>query len=515
MKTRTQAIKSSAFARLTARIGSLVFLTGTLWVASLVVHGIVLDRLNYRENARSSIAQSFPGRQVALGPVLVIQYEERYTVEKTEGEGKNKKTLYIPTVKTMRHAILPDSLNIANAMKSEAKARGLFKVTTFGSAVDFSGQWQLPALTDLKPTEAKSTLHLLPSADVYISVADARGLSNIKVNLGAGSTATSTANEIATELDPSIRRMGGLPSARIGFNFDLKEQAFTARSPMKFNIAFSLSGTESLAFVPLGKENTIRVKSDWPHPSFEGALLPTEKQISKDGFDASWSISSISSEARERWLSASASDLDLQEPAQGKTHRGKVGAAASLDQNLESVGVRLIDPVDLYTLSDRATKYAMLFVLMTIGAFVLFELFKKLKIHPVQYLLVGVALVLFFLLLISLAERIGFSSAYLSAASGCVLLITYYAGYALRSWKRAVPLGFGLSALYGALFGILNSEQNALLMGSALLFFVVASLMIATRNTNWYELFTPPSADDVGAQESLIQDDALSQTPSR
>jgi inner membrane protein len=494
MRTSINSIRSSSFARLSIRIFSLVVLISALWIASTVVHGVVQDRLNYRETARQSIAQSFPGRQVALGPVLVIQYEERYTVEKTDGEGKTKKTRYIPTVKTLRHAVLPDTLHIGNAMKTEAKARGLFKVTTFGSSVDFSGQWQLPAITELKSTESKSTLHMLPEADVYISVADARGLSNIKVSLEG----------LTTELDPSIRRMGGLPSARIGFNFDLKAQNFGARAALRFNIAFSLSGTESLAFVPLGKENSIRVKSDWPHPSFEGSLLPTEKQISKDGFDANWRISSISSEARERWLSASAADLDLQDPAPGKNAKAR-GAAADLEgQDLESVGVRLIDPVDIYTLSDRATKYAMLFVLMTIGAFVLFELFKKLKIHPVQYLLVGVALVLFFLLLISLAERIGFSYAYLVAASGCVLLISYYAAHALRSWKRAVPLGFGLTALYGALFGILHSEQNALLMGSALLFVVVASLMIATRKTNWYELFAP---------SPIIGGDASDQTP--
>ncbi len=496
MKPSVNAIRSSSFARLSTRIFSLVVLTTVLWIASTVVHGIVQDRLNYRETARQSIAQSFPGRQVALGPVLVIQYEERYLVEKIEGEGKDKKTLYIPAAKILRHAVLPDTLKISNAMKTEAKARGLFKVTTFGSAVDFTGQWQLPALSELKTTETKSTLHMLPAADIYISVADARGLGNIKVNLGG----------MTTELDPSIRRMGGLPSARIGFDFDLKVNNFSSRSTLQFNVGFSLSGTESVAFVPLGKENSIRVKSDWPHPSFEGALLPTEKQISNDGFDASWSISSISSEARERWLSASAADLDLLDNAQTKSTKGRVGAADMVGQNLESVGVRLIDPVDIYTLSDRATKYAMLFVLMTIGAFVLFELFKKLKIHPVQYLLVGVALVLFFLLLISLAERIGFSYAYLVAACGCVCLISYYAAYALKSWKRAVPLGFGLGAMYSALFGILHSEQNALLMGSALLFVVVAGLMIATRKTNWYELVTP---------SSIIQDDASDQTLSR
>jgi inner membrane protein len=501
MKTSVNAIRASSFARLSARIFSLIVLTSLLWIASTVVHGIVKDRLNYREAARQSIAQSFPGRQVALGPVLVIQYEERYTVEKIEGEGKDKKTLNIPTVKTLRHAVLPDTLQIGNAMKTEAKSRGLFKVTTFGSAIDFTGQWQLPALSELKTTETKSTLHMLPSADVYISVADARGLSNIKVSL----------SDIATELDPSIRRMGGLPSARIGFNFDLKDQKFANRAALKFNVGFSLSGTESLAFVPLGKENSIRIKSDWQHPSFEGALLPTEKQISSDGFDASWSISSISSEAREKWLSASAIDLDLLDTAQAKNSKGRVGAAELVGQNLESVGVRLIDPVDVYTLSDRATKYAMLFVLMTIGAFVLFELFKQLRIHPVQYLLVGIALVIFFLLLISLAERIGFSYAYLVAASGCVLLISYYAAYALKSWKRAVPLGFGLGALYGALFGILHSEQNALLMGSALLFVVVASLMIATRKTNWYELFTPPPNDTNAAS---FPGGASNQTPS-
>jgi inner membrane protein len=153
-----------------------------------------------------------------------------------------------------------------------------------------------------------------------------------------------------------------------------------------------------------------------------------------------------------------------------------------------SFGVRLIDPVDVYVLSDRASKYAMLFVLLTLASVFLFETFKRLRVHPVQYGLLGLSVVVFFLLLISLAEQIGFTSAYVAAATACCVLITFYSSHALGSWKRAVPLGGGLAMLYAILFGILKSEENALVAGSVLIFVLLAALMIATRKTDWYAL---------------------------
>jgi inner membrane protein len=165
------------------------------------------------------------------------------------------------------------------------------------------------------------------------------------------------------------------------------------------------------------------------------------------------------------------------------------GAVASIDY----FGVSLIEPINIYSQAERAVKYGLLFVALTFTAFFLFELLKQLPIHPIQYTLVGMALALFFLLLVSLSEHMRFVYAYLIASGACILLIGFYLNYVLRSWKRGFGFGVALTVLYGVLYGLLRSENNALVMGSILLFAVLSSTMIATRKIDWYQLGRSPS----------------------
>jgi len=234
----------------------------------------------------------------------------------------------------------------------------------------------------------------------------------------------------------------------------------------KFSVNLELVGTDSLNVVPLGRDNTATLNSPWPHPSFGGRFLPTERSVDQRGFNATWHISALATNARESWL--------------------KPGSDAEMD----SFNISLIDPVDVYVMSDRAGKYAGLFIAITLGGFLLFELLRSLPLHALQYLMIGAALLIFFLLLLSLSEHIGFGGAYLAASTACVLQVGFYSAHLLRSAWLAGTFSAGLGALYAALYVILLSEQNALLMGSLLLFALLAAVMVGTRKVDWHALLS-------------------------
>ena len=241
-----------------------------------------------------------------------------------------------------------------------------------------------------------------------------------------------------------------------------------------FALDLTLAGTQKLELVPVATSNRFELSSPWAEPLFAGQFLPRNREISKDGFHAVWEISSLASATQ---------------------HQMNTG-----EKNIDVVNVSLVDSIDPYRLSDRAVKYGILFVLLTFGGFFLFEIVKRMHIHPVQYLLVGFCLAVFFLLLVSFSEHIAFGLAYLLASAACIGLLTYYLVFVLRSTTYGLAFGAILATLYAAIYGLLVSEDNALLLGSLLLFGVIALVMIATRKIDWYQRTAdltqtvPPSA---------------------
>ena len=257
--------------------------------------------------------------------------------------------------------------------------------------------------------------------------------------------------------------------------------------------------------------------SSWPHPSFAGRFLPSEREVKKTGFSAQWRLSSLATTAQADIANGKRICLGADEGSD-YAHSG-----ATPGDCADSFSVAFIDPVNPYSLSDRATKYGVLFIALTFVAVGLFELMandphapplrgslppegaafssgggpatKKLRVHPVQYLLVGSALCSFFLLLVSLSEHLPFGISYAVAASACVLLLAYYASHMLGGLTRGVPLGAGIALLYGLLYVLLQLEQTALVVGAIALFLVLAAVMVLTRKVNWYGLSqggTPP-----------------------
>jgi inner membrane protein len=241
-------------------------------------------------------------------------------------------------------------------------------------------------------------------------------------------------------------------------------------------LQLELGGAESLAVVPVARRNRIALASSWPHPGFRG-LSPWRSEVTPRGFRAEWRVASVATDV-QRQLRRGQAPMPLT--------AARAGGIEAAGGGVDALGVVLADPVDAYTQADRATKYGLLFVLLTFVGFFMLEVVRALRIHPIQYALVGLAIAVFFLLLVSLSEHVRFGIAYLLAGTACVGLIGVYVSAVLHSARRGAGFAALLALLYAALYGLLVSEDNALALGSGLLFAVLAAIMLATRRLDWY-----------------------------
>jgi inner membrane protein len=431
-------------------IGLLMLLLG---LPLLMIQSTINERMYFRENAARSIAQDSVGEQQVYGPVLVIPYDETYNVEEKVGE---KKEIRRATVHST-HLIFPNQLEVVSRLGTERRYRGIHQVLMYNGAHKVSGDFVVPSMADLPHKVGGSDIKL-GRPYVALAVADVRGVHDFpRLVWGLQSF--------------EFERGSGLRSQSAGLHASLQIADLTP-GPVKFSFDLNLSGMNSQEFVPLAKNNRFVMSSPWPHPQFGGRFLPEQRAVSDKGFQAVWRISSLATEAQDQLLRAE------REVAPGQR------AAPALDV----IRTSFIEPVNVYSMADRATKYGLLFVALTFAAFFLFEVMKRLPIHPVQYALVGLALALFFLLLLSLSEHIDFLLAYVLASAACIVLIGYYLAHVLRDRLRGVSFGLALTLLYGALYGLLSSESNALVLGAILLFAVLAGIMVATRKVDWYRL---------------------------
>ncbi|HTJ96362.1 MAG TPA: cell envelope integrity protein CreD, partial [Rhodocyclaceae bacterium] len=336
----------------------------------------------------------------------------------------------------------------------ETRQRGIYRGQIYHVGMTLEGEVETPQ----KLETANGRPMLNPRAFLIMSVSDLRGVDNAPVITINGS--------------PRKLQSGNLKFCPVSciagekMYVDLGEIDPTAPRKIKFSLPLSLTGTQSLAIAPVAESNTVELKSDWPHPSFTGRFLPRQHEVSKQGFFGSWQVSNLS--------------RNFEKTLQGDG---------------EFVQVTLMDPVNIYLLAIRAVKYGILFVLLTFGGFFITEVLRRSPIHPIQYLLVGLALAIFFLLLIALSEHVPFHLAYLIAATACIGLITFYLAGALGGWGPGVGFGAGLTGLYGVLYGILHSEDNALLIGSIFLFIALGSVMVGTRRLNWYRVGNEPQGE--------------------
>ena len=416
-------------------------LVSVSWTATMFVRGIIQERAGTQKTTADEISEQWSRPQVIAGPVITVP------VEKTSVSSTGERVVNSATL-----TLLPQKLSYESHVASQLLTRGIYHIPVYTTTINGSGNF------DLKDIDIKSsadTKILWDQAVVSINVSDTRGISSMfDLTLNNTKYQMLPSSEFVT-LDKS--------GVHKNISIDPNQPSYS------FSFEMPLKGSREISFLPLGEDTNVVVKSDWSAPSFTGEFLPEERNISKDGFDATWKITSYGKGLPQYWVSDSSS----------------VDKDALL---AKTFGVGLYQEVDFYTMVDRSTKYSILFITLTFLTFFMYEVLSGLRIHPMQYLLVGAAIALFYLLLLSFVEIIGFLPAYLISTAAITTLITGYCFSVLREKKRAFAIGGLLIALYGYLYILLQLEQLSLLFGSVLLFGVLATLMYITRNLDWYSL---------------------------
>jgi len=437
-----------------------------LWALGSI-RGLVDERRERRAEAARSVADSLAGAQTLLGPAL--QRECHETWKKTEGEGKDRKVSV--EQRAFRQTLWPHRLDITTTVTLERHARGLFTVNGYVGLSTLVVDWQDTALPIADATLADAAIHCDP-ATLDIVPSDLRGVRSARI--------------VAGGRELPLRPGRSTKANRVGFEGVLPDD-MARGGALHAEITVTTVGTGSIAWVPVGDETKVRIVADWPHPAFAGDFLPVAREVDARGFDARWQVSGLATSARQALDDGAAScPLDDDEGDGQRKSTTKRGCA-------ERFGVRFIDPVDGYVLTDRAIKYGVLFIALTFVGVGLVELMRyrgsrQRRVHPMQYLLVGCALSIFFLLLVAVSEHAGFAVAYLVASAACTTLLTMYGIAMLDGVRPGLAFGTAIALLYAVLYALLQLEQTALLLGSLLLFAVLAAVMLVTRRFDWYAL---------------------------
>jgi len=429
-------------------IGSLTLL---LFIPLFLIQGLIESRVSYRSEAVASVVQSFADTQSIAGPAIVIPYVVSWQEQEELRHGGHK------TVERSKKRFLvffPAELNIQSELPTATRSRGIFNVETYRFEGLLRGRFQfvMPNIT----LQKGETLTQVFAPELVLKVRDLRGLvGRPVVNFNGETLAWEKNTEASSAFFPAL--YGPLPALEPG-------QSLKA----EFKINLALNGTHSISIAPIADDNNVDMKSPWPHPDFRGGFLPTTREVTHNGFHATWKVSSLSSHAQSNFESNEAWVWEEQ-----------------------GLVVKLVNPVDPYTLATRASKYGFLFITLSFTAFFFIEILKKLRVHPMQYLLVGMTMALFFLLLLSLSEHMPFGISYAIALAASLGLLAFYLCFVLKSVRLGLGVAALLTFLFSCLYGLLLSEDYALLLGSALLFVCLAVAMVLSRKLDWYTLGNP------------------------
>ena len=438
----------------------LVILMGFLiTIPLLTVWALNYDRQTQSETAKQSITSAWGGKQVFAGPKIVLPYQARIT----ESVEENGKTVTRTNLVTRELYVSPDKIELSSDLQPETKTRSIYEVVLYNTNVSGSATFKLP--DDLDRYGVTRAQIDFTRAELRFGLSDARGL--------AGDNSV-TVNGEAAKLQPGK----GLGETGDSGFFAFVDGSVLTDGEIKAEFDVKFKGHQSLTVVPHAGQTNWTVQSKWPHPSFVGSFLP-KSEVKPSGFTADYDIANLA--LGKSLISTEAGQLVQPELINDHSYYGPTVESGTNS----SVTVDLIDPVDLYSQVDRATKYGFLIIGFTFVAFLLFDLIGGIKISSVQYILVGVALVLFFVLLLAFAEVIGFALAYVAASVATIGLITAYSASVLSSWRKATIIGGLLTALYGAIYTLLSLEAYSLLIGSLLIFVALAGVMYVTRRLDW------------------------------
>ena len=426
----------------TFKILMLIAMLLVLLIPLAMIRGLINDRHRTAQIAEAGIMEAWGSELVAVGPILLVP------IVSTTG-----------TVTPFFMAIMPQRLDIAADLSTEVRRRGIFSVPLFSGEISFSGIFDTALAADsLSPTDSL----LFDQAELVIALSDQKGIRRIERALWDGEELFFRPGNRGLDL---VRggAFFGAPSTAAGIFAAV--QGFEG-GEAAFDISISMQGGRMVSFLPSGQQTRARISSDWGSPSFQGSFLPGDSEITDQGFTATWDISYLSR------------DIPLFWEAVGQARHNNFGGSL--------FGVNFFRAIDTYSLNTRATRYAILFLIVPFLTMFLLEVHTKKRIHPVQYLLSGIANVVFYLLLLSFSEQMPFHFAYTIAALAVATLLTLYSRSLLPNWGKSGYMAASVSISYILLYAVLNAESFALLIGSVFTFALVALVMFLTRNMNWY-----------------------------
>lgn len=443
-------LKSPLFWKITTLIGCIVLLSLPL----MMVRELINERADYRSEVVDAIEQSTSGSQKLAGPLIAIPITETLTRMENQKEVNYQRSWV--------YYWLPESLAVTGKQTVESRRVGIYSGQVWHNALQIKASFDPLRLAALRKTNI-----VLGQPRLVVSVGDARGIGAIRAP---------EVNGNVLSVEPGL----GISGDGAGIHMPMPA---LAEDNKLLEIAFSLdlNGTGEFSLVPLGRNSELQLTSNWPHPGFLGSFLPTQREVSAAGYRAHWQSS---------WF---ANDM-------GSYFKDDMEIPWS---RLPAFSADVMSLADQYQLTDRATKYAILLIGLTFMAFFVFESLTRRPLHPMQYLLVGLSLVLFYLVLLALSEHIGFTAAWLAASLSGAVMNGIYLQAVLRGWRNSLLFVAALLLLDGVMWFLLHSEDSALLLGTGVLALALSVLMFLTRRVDWYALSLPkgtvpptPAADD-------------------
>ncbi|HIE4688735.1 MULTISPECIES: cell envelope integrity protein CreD [Klebsiella pneumoniae complex] len=443
-------LKSPLFWKITTLIGCIVLLSLPL----MMVRELINERADYRSEVVDAIEQSTSGSQKLAGPLIAIPITETLTRMENQKEVNYQRNWV--------YYWLPESLAVTGKQTVESRRVGIYSGQVWHNALQIKASFDPLRLAALRKTNI-----VLGQPRLVVSVGDARGI---------GAIHAPEVNGNVLSVEPGL----GISGDGAGIHMPMPALS-EDNKPLEIAFSLDLNGTGEFSLVPLGRNSELQLTSNWPHPGFLGSFLPTQREVSAAGYRAHWQSS---------WF---ANDM-------GSYFKDDMEIPWS---RLPAFSADVMSLADQYQLTDRATKYAILLIGLTFMAFFVFESLTRRPLHPMQYLLVGLSLVLFYLVLLALSEHIGFTAAWLAASLSGAVMNGIYLQAVLRGWRNSLLFVAALLLLDGVMWFLLHSEDSALLLGTGVLALALSVLMFLTRRVDWYALSLPkgtvpptPAADD-------------------
>jgi inner membrane protein len=438
-----------------------ILVAAALTIPLFSVWLLVYDRQTQSEQATASITEGWGGPQAISGPVLVIPY--RATTTETVVENGQSVTRSRDVIREL--TLAPEVAKLTTTVAPERRKRSIYEAVVYDAKLVGAVRFAFPP--DLARHGVELSSMDLARAELRFGISDPRGL---------GANPQVSVNGSSLRLQPGSGSGGGR-----GFFAWIDAGQLTSR-PIAVSYNFGLRGNSALSFAPQAGETSWTVRSAWPHPSFGGEFLPERRRVTDQGFEAAYRIGNLAL-GKSLVSTGDAGQSNVVEKIPPVATAAYAGARDSAAPQVASIS--LIQPVDLYSRVNRATKYGFLFIGFTFLALLMFDVIGGVRVSAVEYLLMGAAIVLFFVLLLAFAEVIGFTAAYIVASAAIAGLNTAYSAAILGSWRRAWFIGALLVGLYAVLYVLLSLEAFSLLIGSLLLLAALAGVMYGTRRIDW------------------------------